>query len=186
VPQPQLALHFTGEIGRTGFPTVTATFNSSPGSPALGTAAVIFPVGELLAFSHLDGVCATERFLSAECAPGSLRGWAQVWSPMLEAPLRAPVYLRQSDSKLPELAAHLGDQVDLISHIDTPHARFRLRLAPLGDLPISRLMLHLEGGSRGLFENGESLCPQRRYASATLSDLSGRRQTVRSPIAMAC
>jgi hypothetical protein len=183
---PSLDIRLFGQTGASGFPAVLASFTPSPVQPDLRSATIVLPPVELLALEHLRSVCDAVSFAADTCPDASAHGRITAWTPVSPVPLRAPIYLLQSAGKLPSLAAHIGDEFDLVASLDTPRGRFRIRVGPLPQVPVSRFLFRLEGGSRGLFQNSERLCGERHYARATFSDHQGTHRTVRAPVTATC
>src|SRR6185312_12737396 len=90
---------------------------------------------------------------------------------LLAQPLEGPVFLRSSDNLLPDLVASLrgggiGIRVDLDGRIDSHNGGLRGTFTALPDAPVSRFVLTLRGGRRGLLVNAANLCarPSRAHA----------------------
>ena len=58
-------------------------------------------------------VCTRVQFAAGQCPSNSVYGFAEANSPLLDGPLKGPVYLRSSDNTLPDLVAALHGQVDV-------------------------------------------------------------------------
>jgi hypothetical protein len=104
-------------------------------------------------------------------------------TPLLAKPLRGPVYLRSSDDRLPNLVAALRGEfdVDLPGRIDAVNGRIRASFSGLPDAPVSRFVLSLPGGERGLLVNSANLCeaPQRARISALGHNGTALRRGIR-------
>jgi hypothetical protein len=98
----------------------------------------------------------------------------------LGEPLKGPVYLRASDSKLPDLAASLRGQVDLdlVAQLDSVRGRLRTTFRALPDVPLNKVVLALRGGERGSFVNTGGLCASRRRATVELDGQNGREHDI--------
>ena len=95
-------------------------------------------------------------------------------------PLEGPVYLRASDSRLPGLAASLEGQVplDLIGDLDSVQGRLRTTFRGLPDVPLSRVVLTLRGGTRGPFVNTGGLCAGKRRVAVELDGQNGKAHDI--------
>jgi hypothetical protein len=72
-----------------------------------------------------------------------------------------PVYLRSSEHKLPDLLASLNGQIDvaLQGKVDSAHNHaLRNTFEVVPDAPVSRFVLSMQGGHKGLLVNSENLC----------------------------
>jgi hypothetical protein len=110
-------------------------------------------------------------------------------SPLLDQPLSGPVYLRSSTHELPDLVVDLHGQIDieLAATIDTVRSGgLRTRFENLPDAPVSRFVLSLDGGRKGLLVSGESLCKATNRASVKLVGQSGVTIRRRSKLASSC
>ena len=158
--KPKLALRLLGPTHRGAFPKVRATLRPRSGDANIARAAVTLPAAELLESSHIRKVCSRPRFDAGSCPRGSVYGRAEATSPLLDEPLRGPVYLRNNPTHmLPDLVASLGGQihVDVAAGLDSSHGRIRATF-DTPDLPLRRLALTLSGGYHGLIVNTGGLC----------------------------
>jgi hypothetical protein len=90
-----------------------------------------------------------------------------------------PVYLRSSTHKLPDLVAALGGQIQiaLAGKVDTGrNGGIRNSFEVVPDAPVSRFVLSMQGGSKGLLVNSENLCSPRAktHASADFTAQNGK------------
>ena len=78
--------------------------------------------------------------------------------------MQGPVYLRSSDNTLPDLVADLRGQVDieLASRTDSSHGRIRNTFDVVPDVPVTKFVLTLRGGKRGLLVNSQNQCPRKK------------------------
>lgn len=176
--RPSLSLRLTGALGRNGHPGLRATIRSGGREAHLAAVRFTLPPGQLLDFHHLRALCA--RALPARrCPAGSRLGHAQLLSPLLDQPLRGPIYLRRPVRGLPDLVADLrsgGIRIVLEGHTAAASGRLRISFPSLPDLPLSRGSIVLQGGRRGLLANSENLCRHPRRAEASLISHSGRNR----------
>ena len=84
-------------------------------------------------------------------------------SPLLAQPLEGTVYLRSSEHSLPDLVADLQGggndlSIDVVGRIDSVRGGLRGTFETLPDAPVSKFVMNLFGGKRGLLVNAENLC----------------------------
>ena len=68
-------------------------------------------------------VCTRVQFTAEACPPRSVYGQAKAWTPLLDAPLEGPVYLRSSNHVLPDLVADLNGQIHPSSTDESTRSR---------------------------------------------------------------
>jgi len=159
--KPRLKLTLGGATKRASNPHLKAVLNARSGKDAdIASLTVGLPHALFLDQASLGTVCTRPQFAAAQCPTKSVYGTARAWSPLLEAPLEGPVYLRSSSNKLPDLVAHLQGQVtiDLVGKIDTHEGGIRTSFEGAPDLPVSRFELNLPGGKHGLLQASRDLC----------------------------
>jgi hypothetical protein len=105
-------------------------------------------------------------------------GFAKAETPLLERPLEGPVYLRSGggERKLPDIVAALNGQIDitLVGHVESVPGRLRTTFSTVPDAPVSKFTLSLDGGNKGLLENGTNLCAQTSRASVDIAGQNGK------------
>ena len=159
--KPRLKLSLAGQTKRAGHPHLKAVLNARSGKDAdVGSLSVALPHALFLDQASLGTVCTRVQFAANQCPAKSVYGHARAWSPLLEAPLEGPVYLRSSSNKLPDLVAHLQGQVtiDLDGRIDSYKGGIRTSFESVPDLPVSKFELNLPGGKGGLLVASKNLC----------------------------
>jgi hypothetical protein len=159
--KPRLKLSLTGQTKRSGHPHLKAVLNARSGRDAdVGSLSVALPHSLFLDQASLGTVCTRVQFAAAQCPTKSIYGHARAWSPLLDAPLEGPVYLRSSSNKLPDLVAHLQGQVtiDLDGRIDSYKGGIRTSFESVPDFPVSKFELNLPGGKGGLLVASQNLC----------------------------
>jgi hypothetical protein len=186
--KPRLAVKLKGGTKRGAHPALRAVLTPRPGDANLSGAVVRLPHSAFLDQAHIRTVCTRVQFAAgpghgAACPPGSVYGRATAWSPLLAAPLAGPVYLRSSDNKLPDLVLALRGQfqIDLGARIDSVKGGIRTIFSGVPDAPVSRFVLRMQGGKKGLIVNSKNLCrkQKRNRARASLRAQSGKRRTLR-------
>jgi hypothetical protein len=186
--KPRLALRLLGPTRRSAFPKLRATLTPRAGDANIARAAITLPPTEFLENAHIQAICAPARYAARTCPPKSIYGHAKAWSPLLDRPLEGPVYLRASDHTLPDLAASLDGQfhIDAVGRIDSVRGRIRGTLEALPDVPISKFVLTMAGGRKGLLVNNTELCKARPRAGALFEGHNGVVRTVQPLVRADC
>ena len=174
---PKLGLKLNGSTKRRGHPAVRAQLTTGEGEANIKRAVVTMPKNELLDNAHIGTVCTRVQFASRTCPADSVYGTATAYTPLLDQPLSGPVYLRSSTTKLPDLVADLRGQFDieLAGKIDTAKkGGLRTTFNSVPDAPVSKFVLELQGGKKGLLVNSKSLCKADRKANVEMTGQNGR------------
>jgi hypothetical protein len=174
---PKLAMRLSGGLNRRGHPSLRADLRMGPGEANIRRAVVTLSDNELLDSRNIKDVCTRVRSAADDCPAGSIYGWAAVTTPLLDAPLSGPVYLRTSDNELPDVVADLEGQIDveLVGEVDSVRGALRTSFHAVPDAPLSRFVFQLKGGRGGLLQNKSSVCAERQFARVNLVGQNGRR-----------
>jgi hypothetical protein len=158
--KPRLSVRFSGPTHRGAHPKLKAVLAPRPGDANLEKAVVTLPETEFLENSHIRTICTRPQYAADQCPAASVYGYAKAWTRLLDQPLQGPVYLRSSDNKLPDLVASLDGQIhlDLPGRIDSVDSRIRATFRGLPDAPVSKFVLTMQGGKKGLLVNNTQLC----------------------------
>lgn len=161
--KPKLFLRLFGATRRTKNPRLRAVLIPNAGDANIARAATILPRSLILDQGNLSKVCTRVQFAAHDCPRNSVYGSAQAFSPLLDDPLEGPLYLRSSDNPLPDLVATLRGQVDveLASRTDSVRGRIRNTFDFVPDVPVSKFILTLRGGPKGLLVNSRNQCPRK-------------------------
>jgi hypothetical protein len=162
--KPKLFLRLFGAMRRAKNPKLRAVLVPNAGDANIARAATILPRSLILDQGNLANVCTRVQFAARDCPKDSIYGYAQASTPLLDGPLKGPVYLRSSDNVLPDLVAALNGQVsvELSSRTDSIHGRIRNTFDIVPDVPVSKFVLTLRGGPKGLLVNSRNQCPRKR------------------------
>jgi hypothetical protein len=93
--------------------------------------------------------------------------------------------MRVPSGRLPDLSAEVrsgGLRFLLHGRTTDRGGRLGVSLDSLPDVPLSRAVLSLPGGRRGIVVNSESLCSGKRHAVASFSAHSGKQRRLRVPV----
>ena len=172
----------TGGTKRGGHPALTATLTQDPSGEAnIAKAVVALPHSEFLDNAHIRTVCTRVQFAADNCPAASVYGHARAITPLLDEPVEGPVYLRSSSSNLlPDLVADAQGpglaqpiQVDLVGRIDSFNGGIRATFATVPDTPVSKFILHMQGGKKGLLVNSTNICRGTNRVQAKLTGQNG-------------
>ena len=186
---PKLSLQLKGSTKRRGHPAVKTELTTDEGEANIRRVVVTMPKNELLDNSHIGTVCTRVQFSSHSCPADAIYGSATAYTPLLDQPLSGPVYLRSSSTKLPDLVADLHGQVDLelAGKIDTAKkGGLRASFNSLPDAPVSKFVLELQGGKKGLLVNSKSLCKADRNATFEMTGQNGRTDNGKVKLKSGC
>ncbi|HEX6456340.1 MAG TPA: hypothetical protein VF009_07455 [Solirubrobacterales bacterium] len=185
--KPKLSLRLTGKIHRGANPALRAVLTMpSKGSADIARAAVTLPHSEFLDQGHIGTICTRVQFAEGnvpgeKCPAASVYGHARAWSPLLDRPLEGPVYLRSSSHKLPDLVAALNGQIQIAldGRIDSVHGGIRTTFGAVPDAPVSKFILEMRGGSKGLLQNSTNICHGTHRATADFVAHNGKAADLR-------
>ncbi|HEX4669370.1 MAG TPA: hypothetical protein VH275_05290 [Solirubrobacterales bacterium] len=179
--KPQLTLRLKGGTKRSKDPALIATLTAKPGEANIAKASVALPHSEFLDQAHIKTICTRVQFAAGgghgeQCPPGSVYGRARAITPLLDQPLEGPVFLRSSSNPLPDLVAALNGQidVDLDGTVDSIHGGIRNRFEVVPDAPVSKFVLEMQGGKKGLLENSRNLCRSVNRATVKFTGQNGK------------
>jgi len=166
--RPKLSLRLSGAMRRAKNPRLRAVLTPRPGDANIARAQTILPRSLILDQGNLAKVCTRVQFAANECPKDSIYGNAVATSPLLDDPLQGPVYLRSSNNVLPDLVADLRGQVEveLDSRTDSSHGRIRNTFDVVPDVPVTKFVLTLRGGKRGLLVNSQNQCPRKKRSAS--------------------
>jgi len=167
--KPRISVRLRGGTRRGAHPSLRVAVRPRPGNANISFAQVTLPNSLFLDQSHIQTICSRPQFAAHRCPPGSVYGHVRVFTPLLGGPMEGPAYLRSSDHTLPDLVFALrgqGIEVDLAGRIDARKGRLRGTFASIPDAPVTRFVLSMKSGRRGLIVNAENLCARRQLAQA--------------------
>lgn len=186
--KPKVSVRLLGPTHRGAHPRLRTVLTPRRGDANIRRVAVTLPGTELLDNRHIGGVCTAPEFRAERCPPGSIYGYARAWTPLLDQPLEGPVYLRASDSKLPNLAASLRGEVrlHLTGRVDSVRGRLRNTFQALPDAPLNKVVVTLRGGRKGLLVNTGRLCAGEVRASASFLGHNAKTRDAEPPVKTDC
>ena len=194
--KPGLRLQVIGKTSRNSKPRLKAVLTARPGEANIRRAQVNLPHSEFLEQNHIKTVCTRVQFAQGDgngsaCPGGSIYGRAKAWTPLLAEPLEGPVYLRSSSNKLPDLVAALDGQIDIAldGKVDSGKNKgIRNTFEVVPDAPVTRFVLEMSGGRKGLLVNSENLCSPKakRRAVVRLTGQNGKVHAFKPTVANGC
>lgn len=200
--KPNLTLSLKGGTKRSQHPALKSVINYPKGSYAnIARAAVTLPVSEFIDQNHINNPCTrVQYFAGAEpgekCPVASILGKARALTPLLDAPEEGRVYFRSNggERELPDLVIALKGQipVTLVGFVDSKHkkgseqSQIRTTFASVPDAPVSKFVLELYGGKRGLLVNSANLCKVPNKAIVKLTAHNGKSYDTTPKVTNAC
>lgn len=192
--RPKLSLSLRGGTERGDTPRLRAVLKARKGEANIGRAQVTLPRSAFLEQAHIRTVCTRVQFNAGagngeRCPKGSVYGKAVAVSPLLDEPLRGKVYLRSSDHPLPDLVAALGSRkvdINLAGRIDSLNGRLRTTFAAVPDAPITKFVLQMQGGRKGLIVNSTDICDGKHRAVASFTGQNEKRRKLNPLVKARC
>lgn len=167
--KPRIALKMKGGTKRGAHASLRVVVRPRSGEANIRSAQVTLPPSLFLEQGNIKTICTTAQFAAHNCPKGSIYGHVRAFTPLLEAPMEGPAYLRSSSHTLPDLVFALrghGVEVDVAGRIDSFKGGIRGTFPIVPDAPVSKFVLKLNAGRRGLLVNAENLCRKRQPAVA--------------------
>jgi hypothetical protein len=174
--RPKLTLRLKGGTRRSDHPALRAVLTMPSGGANIAKASVALPHSEFLDQGHIRTICTRVQFAASACPKASIYGKAKAITPLLDAPLSGPVYLRSSDNPLPDLVADLNGQIHVVlaGRIDSVNGGIRNSFEAVPDAPVSKFVLEMQGGKKGLLVNSRNLCKSVNKANVLFDAHNGK------------
>jgi hypothetical protein len=191
--EPKLFIRLFGKTKRGGYPRLRAVLTAKPGEEAnTARASVALPRSEFLENAHIQTVCTRVQFAKDQCPQGSIYGHARAITPLLDEPLEGPVYLRSSSNELPDMVAALKGppsrpiEVELVGRIDSINGGIRSTFDLVPDQPVTKFILNMKGGDKGLIVNSRDICAHTYRATAKFDGQNGKTHDFRPKLRASC
>jgi hypothetical protein len=187
--KPKLFMRIFGGTRRAKSPKLRAVLVARDGDANIGRAAVKLPKPLILEQASLANVCTRVQFAAHDCPKDSIYGFAEATTPLLDGPLKGPVYLRSSSHELPDMVAALNGQVDVVldGRIDSVKGRLRTTFDTVPDVPVSRFVVTIKGGKkRGLLVNSSNLCAKKYKVIARFTGQNGKKANQKPKLRTPC
>ncbi len=174
--KPSLALNLKGGTKRGGHPGLLATYKPRERDANVKGLVVRLPRSAFLDQAHIRTICTRVQFAADACPPAAQYGFIKAFTPLLDTPLEGPVWLRSSSHKLPDLVFDLHGLVDIevATRIDSAKGGIRASLENLPDAPLSKVVLTMQGGKKGLIVNSRNLCGVASKANVEFAGQNGK------------
>ncbi|HEX6667355.1 MAG TPA: hypothetical protein VF081_12250 [Solirubrobacterales bacterium] len=162
---------------RSQHPKFRAVLTARAGDANIRRAALTLPHSEFLDQAHIGTVCTRPQLAASACPARSIYGYARAQTPLLDDELAGPVYLVSSDNELPDLLADLKGQVNirLRGVISAAKARIKTVFSTVPDVPVSKFVLTMKGGKKGLLVNSRDLCARPTFSFLNFRAQNGKK-----------
>jgi len=186
--KPKLKIRLFGKTNRAKHPKLRAILTARPGDANIARASVALPHALFLDQASLGRICTRVQFAANDCPKKSIYGHARAITPLLGKPLEGPVYLRSSNNTLPDMVAHLQGQVDidLVGRIDSFKGGIRTTFDRVPDVPVTKFVMTLPGGKKGLLVNSRSLCVKPVKAIIRIKGQNGKKANRKPKLRTPC
>jgi uncharacterized repeat protein (TIGR01451 family) len=178
--KPKLSIELHGGTKRGDHPALKAIVSAKPNEANIGKAVVTLPQSAFLDQAHIRTICTRVQYAAnggagGGCPKAAQYGYARAFTPLLDEPVEGPVYLRSSNHKLPDLVAALHGivNVDIVGRIDSFKGGIRSSFETVPDAPVSKFILNMQGGKKGLVVNSRNLCAATNRGIAALTGQNG-------------
>ncbi len=142
--------------------------------------------------SHIQAPCTRPQFAAGQCPEASIIGTVVATSPLLDYDLTGPVYLRTGNNPLPDIVLALHGppsqpiEIDQVGKIDTVNARLRTTFESVPDAPLTKAVISLVGGSKGLLVNNTNICKKTNRATVLLDGQNSKVADSTPKLAIKC
>jgi hypothetical protein len=163
--RPRIGLKMKGGTKRGNYSSLRVVVRPRPGNANIRSAQVTLPPSLFLEQGNIETICTKARFAAHNCPRGSVYGHVRAFTPLLEAPMEGPAYLRSSSHALPDLVFALrghGVEVDVAGRIDSFKGGIRGTFPTIPDAPVTKFVLKMKAGKHGVLVNAENLCRKRQ------------------------
>jgi hypothetical protein len=195
--KPRLSLKLNGGTKRGAHPALTATFRPRTGDANASEIVARLPHSAFLDQAHIRTICTRVQFTAgagngAQCPAGAVYGHVTAYTPILEAPLEGPVFLRSSNHNLPDLvfALHgppsLPIDIEAVARIDSVKGGIRASFEAIPDAPLTKVVLEMQGAKKGLIVNSTDLCAGSHRADVELSGHNGKAYDANPALTAKC
>ena len=190
--KPKLHLRLKGGTKRAKYPRLRAVLTMPRGGANIAGTSVALPHSEFLAQEHIRTICTRVQFAAKQCPAGSVYGHVRAISPLVDYPLEGPVYLRSSSHPLPDMVlalrgpAHQPVEIDAVGRVDSVRGGIRVSFETVPDAPVSKLILNMRGGKKGLLVNSRNICKHPGRARAKFSAQNGKNAELRPFLRSRC
>jgi hypothetical protein len=178
--KPKLTVRLFGPTHRGGHPRLKSVFTAKPGEANTARISFALPKSEFIDQAHFRTICTRVQYAAGQCPKGSAYGHVRATSPLVDYPLEGPIYLRSSSHKLPDVVLALRGPalqpiaLDVAGRVDSVHGGLRVRFETVPDAPLTKAVVTMQGGKKGLFQNSTDICKGTHRATLKLDAQSGK------------
>ena len=187
--RPRIGLRMRGSVKRGKHGSLRVVVRPRRGEANIRSAQVTLPPSIFLEQGNIRTICTRPQFAADNCPRGSIYGHARAFTPLLEEPMEGPAYLRASSHTLPDLVFALrghGVEVDVAGRIDSFRGGIRGTFPVIPDAPVSKFMLTMKAGKRGVLVNAENLCGRQQSGVAKFIGHANRGWRLRPAVKAKC
>lgn len=178
--EPKLSVRLKGKTNRGGHPSLKSVFTAKPGEANTAAISFALPRSEFIDQAHFRTICTRVQYAANQCPAGSIYGHVRATSPLVDYPLEGPIYLRSSSHKLPDVLlalrgpAYQPIALDVAGRVDSVHGGLRVRFETVPDAPLTKAVVSMQGGKKGLFQNSTDICKGTHRATLKLDAQNGK------------
>jgi len=162
---------------RRAHPAIQAVLTQKSTEANVSYTALTLPKTMLLDNSHFKTICTRVQLAAQQCPSAAQYGTATANSPLLDGSLSGPVYLVSSNDKLPNLVADLHGQINvqLRGVITSVKGAMKTTFPTAPDAPVSKFVLKMNGGSKGLIQNSKDFCQNPSKGKLLMKGQNGKQ-----------
>ncbi|MFL5897014.1 MAG: hypothetical protein ACJ76D_00900 [Solirubrobacterales bacterium] len=162
---------------RSQHPAFRAVLVMHGGDANISRSALTLPHSQFLDQSHIGTICTRVQLATQACPARSVYGFARAQTPLLDDELKGPVYLVSSSHELPDMLVDLRGQVEvrLRGVISSSKARLKTVFTGVPDVPVSKFVLSMKGGKKGLLVNSRDLCLRPNFSFLNFKAQNGKK-----------
>ena len=178
--KPKLTAKLFGPTHRGAHPRLESVFTAKAGEANTSKISLTLPKSEFIDQAHFRTICTRVQFAANQCPAGSIYGHVRAFSPLLDYPLEGPIYLRSSNHKLPDTVLSLRGpayqpiSIEAAGRVDSVNGGLRVRFESVPDAPLTKAVVKMAGGKKGLFQNSTNICKGTHKATLLLDAQSGK------------
>jgi hypothetical protein len=190
--KPKLSARLFGPTNRGAHPRLRVVLTAKPGEANIGRLTVTLPHSEFIDQAHFRTICTRVQYAANQCPAGSIYGHVTATTPLLGYPIEGSVFLRSSSHKLPDTVAALRGPayqpiaIDGVARVDSVKGRLRATVETFPDAPITKVVLEMQGGSKGLFQNSTNICKGQHRVNVRFDGQNGKVHKITPELKAQC
>jgi hypothetical protein len=170
-------------------PAIELNLKTRPGDANVKSISVTLSSAFEIDQRHLGNICSERELAEKQCVGRTPIGMATTTTPLLDQPLKGPVYAVSGSGGLPRLAFILNGQVNLIPRADTETAtggRLQTVVPVIPDAPIGHFRLTVFGGKTGYLVNTRDICTHVPVTKIAYTAQNGKTRTEKVKVRSSC